>query len=155
MRKGFILASSLGLLLFGAVNQQGAGQGQPAEKHAAHFLKCAEECNKCQQACDSCATHCAKLLAQGKKHHLVTLQTCLDCSVHCSAAATIVARQGPFSDTICKACAEACARCAKECEKHDDDATMKQCAAACRSCERACRDMLTHVSGTKPTERRE
>ena len=95
-------------------------------------------------------------MAQGKKEHFITLQTCQDCATLCSAAASIMAREGLFSDTICKACAEACARCAKECEKHAaHDAEMKRCGEACRKCELACREMLTHLSEAKLTERRD
>lgn len=124
----------------------GYAQKPAHDGHHAHYDKCAKECNDCQRACDSCATHCAMLLAQGKKEHLHTLQTCQDCSSYCIAAATIVARRGPFSDIICKSCEEACARCAKACEKHPDDPHMKQCAEACRKCEKACREMVRHIA---------
>jgi hypothetical protein len=56
-----------------------------------------------------------------------------------------VARRGPFSDAICHACAEACARCAKACEKFPNDPHMKRCAEECRKCEKACKEMLTHL----------
>jgi hypothetical protein len=86
------------------------------------------------------------MVAQGKKEHQTTLRTCLDCATHCSAAAQITARRGPFSDLICKACAEACAKCGKECAKFSEDEHMKKCADECRRCEKACREMLTHLS---------
>ena len=112
----------------------------PAVHHA--FDKCATACSDCQRACDSCDAHCAKLLADGKKEHLKTLQMCQDCSTHCAAAASIVARKGPFAELICKACAEACRRCGKTCERFPDDPMMKKCAEECRKCETACRHML-------------
>src|SRR5262245_24744154 len=124
------------------------GSARPADdKHAHAFDACAKACGDCQRACDSCATHCARLVAEGKKEHFKTLQTCQDCATHCSAAAGIVARMGPFADLICKACAEACARCGKECDRFPDDKHMAACARECRQCEKACRDMLTHVEG--------
>ena len=141
-----------GVLVLLAATRPGVSQPHD-DKHKAHFLKCAEECNKCQRECDSCALHCARMVADGKKEHFTTLQTCQDCATHCAAAAAIMARQGPFSDLICKACMEACARCGKECEKHPNDSQMKQCAEACRRCEQACRDMLAHI-GSAPTNRR-
>lgn len=115
------------------------------DRHAA-YDNCAKACGDCQRSCDSCATHCANLIAQGKQEHLQTLQTCQDCATHCSAAACIVARRGPFSDTICKACTEACKRCGDACEKFKEDHHMKKCADECRKCEKACRDMLAHVN---------
>jgi hypothetical protein len=118
------------------------------EHHAGVFDKCARACGDCQRECDSCGAHCAKLVADGKKEHLHTLKTCQDCGTHCSAAATIVARKGPFSDLICKACTDACARCGKACGKYPDDEHMKRCAEECRRCEKACREMLTHTKAT-------
>jgi len=117
--------------------------------HHAMFEKCATACNDCQRMCDMCTTHCAKMVAEGKKEHFTSMQTCQDCATHCAAAAAIVARHGPFSDLICKACAEACAKCGKECEKFPDDAHMKKCAAECRKCEQACKEMLTHLPHVK------
>lgn len=112
--------------------------------HATAFEQCARACNDCELICDMCAAHCAEFVAEGKKEHLTTLQTCQDCATHCSAAACIVARKGPFSDTICQACAEACKRCGAECEKLKDDPMMQKCAEECRKCEKACREMLKH-----------
>lgn len=119
----------------------------PADKHEAAYEQCAKACNDCQRACDMCAAHCAKLVSEGKKEHLTTLKTCQDCATVCSAAACVVARMGPFSDTVCKACAEACKKCGDECDKFKDDPMMKKCADECRKCEKACRDMLAHTGG--------
>jgi hypothetical protein len=132
-----------------------AGQERAGAKHSAAFNRCAEECGNCQRACESCAAHCANLLAEGKKEHQATLQSCQDCATLCGAAASVLARRGPFADLLCKVCMEACARCAKECEKFNDDAEMKQCALACRRCEQACRNMPTHLHADKTTERRD
>jgi hypothetical protein len=143
---GVLGASTAAALAF-----QATAFAQKDDKHGMHeaFKKCAEACNACQLECDSCATHCAHLIAEGKKDHLKTLQTCNDCAEFCSAATRIVAGGGPFSDLICDGCAEACARCAKACEQFPDDAAMKRCAEECRKCEKACRDMLKHVGMKK------
>jgi hypothetical protein len=119
------------------------------DQHGGAFEECAKACNDCQRSCDMCSSHCAKMVADGKKDHLTTLETCQDCATHCSAAASIVARKGPFSDTICKACAEACKRCGDACEKFNDDSMMKKCADECRKCEKACQEMLKHVGTNK------
>lgn len=123
-----------------AADQPGAKSGPDAA-----YEQCAKACNDCEQVCAACATHCAHMLAQGKKEHLRTLATCRDCATHCAAAARIVAGKGPFSDLICTACAEACKRCGDACAKYPDDPMMKRCADECRKCEQACRDMLKHV----------
>ncbi len=120
--------------------------GQPgAGGHDAAFEQCAKACDDCARVCDQCSAHCAKLLADGKKEHLKTLQTCQDCATICSAASCVVAKGGPFSDLICTACADACKRCGDACDQHKDDPMMKKCAEECRKCEKACRDMLQHT----------
>ncbi len=148
---GGLGVAALTLALVGTVAL--APRGQTQEKKVAHaehnemMQACAKACSDCQRACDSCATHCTHMLHEGKKEHLTTLTTCQDCATICSAAAQIVARGGPFSNTICTACAEACSRCGKECEKFPHDTHMKACAEECRKCEKACRDMVKHMGG--------
>lgn len=120
--------------------------------HAEHdemLQACAKACSDCQRACGMCATHCAHLLADGKKEHGTTLATCQDCADFCAAAAQIVSRGGPFAALICESCAEACARCGKQCEKFPDDKHMKMCAEECRKCEKACREMVKHAGHAK------
>jgi hypothetical protein len=85
------------------------------------------------------------LIAKGNKEHLTTLKTCQDCGTHCTAAACITARMGPFSDLICKACAEACKRCGDACEQHKHDPVMRRCAEECGRCEKVCRELLKHT----------
>ena len=114
--------------------------------HHEMMQACAKACSDCQRMCDMCGTHCALKVRDGEKAHLTTLQTCQDCATICAAASQIVARSGPFSDSICKSCAEACDRCAKACEKFPDDKHMKACTEECRKCEKACRDMLKHMA---------
>lgn len=126
---------------------------QDADPHAAHghggaFAKCAAACSDCQRECDACSTHCTMLLAEGKKPHLTTLRSCLDCADICATAAQVSARQGVYAGPVCQACADICARCAKECDKFKDDEMMAACAESCRKCEKACREMLTHVTAT-------
>jgi hypothetical protein len=124
--------------------------GAPAHAHegTAHsemMEACAKACSDCQRECESCAHHCSHQLESGKKDHAKTLATCLDCASFCSAAASIVARSGPFAALICKACVDACAMCGKECEKFPDDKRMKACAEECRKCEKACKEMVAHA----------
>jgi hypothetical protein len=140
--------SAAALLAFQATGQAQAriktGGAKP-EGHHDMGHACAAACGVCQQSCDSCATYCAELLAAGEKDHLNTLRTCQDCASICTAAAQIVSRGGPFADLICSGCAEACARCAKACEKWPRDEYMKHCAEECRRCEKECREMLKQV----------
>lgn len=126
-----------------ATKTPAAAAGASSHQHVHHGMsECAAACAGCQMACDSCAAHCLGLLEEGKKAHAETLQTCLDCAEVCAAADRIVARGGPFSEIICRACADACARCAEACEKFPDDEHMADCAKECRKCATACQQML-------------
>jgi hypothetical protein len=114
-------------------------------EHDKAFEACAKACSDCQRACDSCASHCAHEVHAGNAEHMPTLSTCLDCADFCATASRISARGGVFADLICGACADACDRCAKECEKMTHDEHMAMCAKQCRDCEAACRKMIKHV----------
>ena len=122
-----------------------AVKGEHSE-HDAMFVACAKACSDCQRACDMCKTHCGHMLAEGKKEHKMTLASCQDCATCCAAASQIVASGGPYSATICIACADCCSKCVKECEKMPDDIHMKMCAEECRKCEKACTDMVKHAA---------
>ena len=137
-----IAAFALAILGLAMFAQQGrTHEGEHMDNEA--MQACAKACSDCQRACDGCATHCASLLAGGKKEHLKSLRSCQDCATTCAAAAQIVARSGPSSALICDACAKVCAQCAKECEKFPDDKHMAACAKECRKCEKACKAMVT------------
>jgi hypothetical protein len=118
------------------------GTGELGAGHHRGINECSKACSACQLECDSCAHHCGVLMSEGHKDHVATLRSCLDCADICSAAAQIVARQGVFDKLICEPCAEDCAKCAAECEKHASDPIMADCAKACRACEKACKEMV-------------
>jgi hypothetical protein len=139
---GLLAATLLAIGLYAAAaDDKKAGH----HKHGA-LLDCAKACDDCARICDACAAHCADMLAEGKKDHRKTVRTCADCADICRAAGSVTARTGPFADTICTACAEACKRCGDACEAHKSDAMMAKCAEECRRCEKACRDMLKHLA---------
>lgn len=134
----------------GAARERQLFGGPPA---ADHFDSCARVCFDCQQECEACATHCADMVGRGETGHMIALETCLDCSDVCAAAAHFLARRGYFSELLYQACAEGCAaacvRCAKECEKFgNEDEKMSACGAQCRVCEKSCREMFTQTGSS-------
>ena len=131
-----VLCLSLSAQAFGADKEDG---------HHGHMMKCAKVCADCQLQCDSCFTHCRILLTEGKKDHAKTVQTCADCGECCKLAATLTARNSPFSAAACECCAKCCDECATACEKFADDKHMAECAKSCRDCAKACREMLEHL----------
>jgi hypothetical protein len=147
MRRNFILVGALALALAGgagAARLTAAEQtpGNDHQHHSAEMEKCYKECVRCAKECESCFNHCAHMVAQGKKEHLRTLKTCLDCGEFCAVAAKMMSRHGAFMGLMCEACAKACDECGAECEKFPNDEAMKRCAQACRDCAKACREMV-------------
>lgn len=153
MRIHRFVAGLLGIAVCVALAGWSAAQDRtkPADSKDAHaehqkYWDCAKACDDCARMCNACGAHCTKLVADGNKEHLDTLKTCQDCSNICVAAGCITARSGPFSDTICNACADACKRCGDACNKHaSHDSIMKNCMEECRKCEQACREMQKHI----------
>jgi len=113
--------------------------------HDEHFAACAKACAECMRECDSCAHHCAHMVADGKKDHLKTLSTCLDCGDICGTAARVTSRHGALAVPVCEGCAKSCDECAAACEKFPDDEHMKRCARSCRDCSKACKEMIMHA----------
>jgi Domain of Unknown Function (DUF326) len=138
----WIIIAGLVCFLSIASRSRAAGAQKEEHSHAAHFDACAKACADCMRSCESCAHHCAQMIADGKKEHMTTLGTCVDCAEICATAAKIVSHQGPMVFTICEACAKACDDCAVACEKFPTDDHMKECAKACRDCAKACKEML-------------
>lgn len=104
--------------------------------------KCLKACTMCAAECSSCFVHCTEQVAAGKKEHVNTLKSCLDCGDICVLAAKVMSRDGPLAQPICDGCAKACDACAANCEKFPHDEHMKACAKACRDCAKACREMV-------------
>lgn len=104
---------------------------------------CIEACGECAQVCRICADAC---LGEEMVADLVRcIRTDLDCADLCEATQGVLVRRGKDDDgfvkAVLQACAEACARCADECEKHEHE-HCRLCAEACRRCENACRELL-------------
>ena len=106
------------------------------------FADCAKACAACQLECDMCFKYCTALLAEGKKDHDKTVQTCADCGECCKLAATLCARSSPYSTPACECCTMCCDDCATACEKFADDKHMVACAKSCRDCAKACRELV-------------
>jgi hypothetical protein len=135
------LAAALMLCLVGGVR----AEDKPAVPHvhrSPEMAKCITACVECINQCGSCFVHCTNLVASGKKEHVPTLKSCIDCGDLCAIAAKIMVRDGALVGPACEGCIKGCDACAAACEKYPTDDHMKACAKACRDCSRACHEML-------------
>jgi hypothetical protein len=113
------------------------------------IARCIEVLVDCSQACTACADAC---LSEDTVAQLVKcVRTNLDCADICDITARILSRHTGYDVYLTRAavqaCAQTCATCADECERHAQlHHHCRVCAEACRQCEQACRDLLAAMS---------
>jgi hypothetical protein len=130
--------------------------GDDDSKHAGMKKSCCDTCANCAEACNKAFHHCLEQAAAGKPQHARMAQTVADCAAFCALSAALISRKSMMMILSCRACADACRRCAQECETFDTDLDMKICADACQRCEESCRNMVKVMgadSGAAPTAR--
>lgn len=95
--------------------------------------------NNCVSACEFCANSCLD------EDNVEEMTNCIrldrDCADICSLAIKFLSRESKRAIHIIGTCADFCAECAEECEKHDHDHCI-ECAKACRQCEESCKAYL-------------
>jgi hypothetical protein len=102
----------------------------------------------CAHACRVCADACLAEPMVADLRQCIRLD--LDCADLCLAAWSMGARRsGGNADMlyeVLELCAEACGRCAEECEGHAEmHEHCRLCAEACRTCEAACHAALPEI----------
>lgn len=109
------------------------------------LVRCIEECFSCAQACTACADACLS------EEHVENLKKCIrtnhDCADICETTGRVLSRHTEYDANISRAqlesCAQVCAACRDECERHAQmHDHCKICAESCRRCERACRELI-------------
>ncbi len=102
------------------------------------YQSCIEACHDCADKCEQCASAC--LEEENVQQMMRCIKLDLDCSLICSMASKLMARDSEEASTICRYCAEVCRRCAEECRKHDVE-HCQICADACERCAEECERM--------------
>jgi hypothetical protein len=116
-------------------------------KHAAMIKNCGDKCDECGQACNKAFHHCLQQASAGKAPHAAMAQTLADCAAICALSEQMIFRHSSMMDLTCRACADACRRCASECVSFDTDVVMKTCQDTCQRCEETCREMIKAMGG--------
>ncbi|HEY8397810.1 MAG TPA: four-helix bundle copper-binding protein [Flavihumibacter sp.] len=108
------------------------------DKLRTKYKACIEACLRAHSAAQFCAAACLK------EEHLHMMRNCIqldnECATICLATASLLNMQSPFVFSILPLCAEICASCAAECEKHDNE-HCQQCAVLCKHCAEECRQL--------------
>lgn len=93
----------------------------------------------CAVECQHCASSCLK--EDNAKALAVCISLNKDCADICNLAVKFLSRESKKAISAIGMCADICAECAKECEKHDHSHCI-ECAKICRQCEQSCRAYL-------------
>jgi len=132
-----------GVALLARRSDAAGGQSSADDpKHAGMAKSCCDACGTCAEACNKAFHHCIEQASAGKPRHGKMAQTVADCAAFCTLSAQMIARHSMMMVLSCRACADACRRCAQECETFDTDIDMKICLDACQRCEESCRNMV-------------
>jgi hypothetical protein len=111
-------------------------------KNAAMKKSCCDACGDCAEACNKAYHYCLEQASAGKTRHAKIAQTLADCAAFCDLSATLISRQSALMAFSCRGCADACHRCAQDCESFDTEVDVKICFDACQRCEESCRNMV-------------
>lgn len=96
-----------------------------------------DACLECVITCESCSTDC---VANGTKECILF---CRDCADLCALCACFEIRGSQFSASLYALCAEICRACAAECVKHAmHNASCKACLEACEKCATICEELV-------------
>jgi hypothetical protein len=139
---GTALAGATGAALVARRASAQAPAGTAHPEHDVMWKTCANTCGDCARSCNAAFHHCLTQAALAKGPHARMAQTLADCAAFCALSSEMLSRKSTFSLISCGACADACKRCAQECESFDTDLEMKACQQDCQRCEESCRKMV-------------
>jgi len=135
-----------------AANRTDAADDDPGEgaaKRAATMKTCYDACVECAEACNNAFHHCLEQAAGGKLPNAKITQITADCAAFCALSAQMISRRSTLMALSCQGCADACRRCARDCDTIDTDLALKICLDACQRCEESCRNMVNTI-GAEP-----
>ncbi|MCR8825285.1 four-helix bundle copper-binding protein [Pseudosulfitobacter koreensis] len=112
------------------------------------LLKFIEDAYDCAQTCTSCADACLAEDMVADLRQCIRLN--LDCADICAAAGAMASRRTGSNEAVLaatiRACAEACQRCADDCQQHAEmHEHCRICAESCRRCAEACEQAISQV----------
>ena len=109
-----LATGAAGVITLGSqADAAGVGPSDDAHKHDAILKTCCNICNDCAKSCNQTFHHCLAQAALGKQSHAKMAQTVADCGEFCSLSAAMISRESTMMALSCRACADACGRCAR------------------------------------------
>ena len=94
--------------------------------------------SKCVNTGDACLSHCLTLLGQGDKDLAACAKTVRDTIAACTALRELAAANSPHVAPLAKVVAGICRDCKSECDKHEKHQVCRECGEACAQCAKEC-----------------
>jgi len=138
MERRTLLVAGAALATAGATRAIAAPGNMPGMAMAMSMDDCIDLCMKSHRVCLDAASRLSQQAATPALRQLVILLS--DCAELCGTTANSMVRGSPLHPLVCRACAEACELCAKQCREQAND-NLLNCSGTCEKCAAGCRQM--------------
>jgi Cys-rich four helix bundle protein (predicted Tat secretion target) len=138
-REVFDFAATVGMVTAGAATV--AAVPSPSHDHAAMSRRhgaLVESATECINAGDVCLDHCLMMLEQGDKAMAACARSVRDMLAACGALRQLASTGSPRLPVLAKAVATICSDCKDECAKHKTHDVCRACGEACSRCATEC-----------------
>jgi Cys-rich four helix bundle protein (predicted Tat secretion target) len=113
----------------------------PAHDHSAATAKYREliaDTSRCVNTGEACVAHCLRLLGEGDKSLAACAKSVQDTIAGCTALRQLAAANSPHVAGLARVVAEICHDCETECRKHEKHQVCRDCGDACAQCAKEC-----------------
>jgi Cys-rich four helix bundle protein (predicted Tat secretion target) len=116
-----------------------AGFAQHEHHGAGKYAALVSTSAECASAADVCVAHCEDLISQGDKTLARCLKTAAQVAIVCDSLRSLAARNADLTPQMATVAFNGCKDCEAECRKHEKThAVCKACGDACAACATEC-----------------
>ena len=125
--------------LLAVMAEAGAQEMQHQHMHGENPLKSLVLASTdCAAKADLCLAHCMQLLTHGDTSLVECARAVSQTKAICTALVSLAAQQAIYAPELAKVALQACKSCEAECRKHTEHPECKACAESCAVCIREC-----------------
>lgn len=137
-REVFELLTVVGFATAGAAASADAPPALDRDAMTPQYPALTAAASKCVGAGEACETHCLVMLGMGDKELAACARTARDTISACTALRELAAANSPHVAAFAKVVAVVCRSCKTECDKHEKHQVCRDCGEACAQCAKEC-----------------
>lgn len=138
-RRQMLSVASVGILAAGSALAQTAGKDHDHAHHGAgKAAKLAASALHCVSTGQACIDHCLDSFAKGDTSLAICARKVDELISICGTLAKLASTNSPHLGAMTKLALAVCKDCEAECRKHQQHPTCKACADACVDCAKEC-----------------